>query len=43
MAGFGIFGVMLLGALAAILGARRGTRDLLRFNDRALVSRTHSA
>jgi hypothetical protein len=43
MAGFGIFGVMLLGALAAILGARRGTRDLLRLNDRVMVSRTHSA
>jgi hypothetical protein len=28
-AGYAIFGVMLLGALAAIFGARRGTRDVL--------------
>jgi hypothetical protein len=31
IAGFSIFGIMLLGALAAVLGARRGTRDLLTF------------
>ena len=29
IAGFSIFGIMLLGAIAAVLGARRGTRDLL--------------
>jgi predicted nucleic acid-binding protein len=34
MAGFGIFGAMLLGAIAAILGARRGTRDFLLFTRR---------
>lgn len=28
-AGFAIFGIMLLGALAAVFGARRGTRDVL--------------
>jgi uncharacterized tellurite resistance protein B-like protein len=28
-AAFAIFGVMLLGAIASVLGARRGTRDLL--------------
>jgi hypothetical protein len=29
IAAFSIFGIMLLGAIAAVLGARRGTRDLL--------------
>jgi hypothetical protein len=33
IAGFSIFGIMLLGALAAVLGARRGTRDLLTFRN----------
>ena len=28
-AGFAVFGIMLLGAIASVLGARRGTRDLL--------------
>ena len=28
-AGFAIFGIMLLGAIAAVLGARKGTRDVL--------------
>ena len=31
IAAFSIFAVMLLGAIAAVLGARRGTRDLLTF------------
>ena len=29
IAAFSVFGIMLLGAIAAVLGARRGTRDLL--------------
>jgi hypothetical protein len=29
IAGFSIFGIMLLGAIASVVGARRGTRDLL--------------
>lgn len=33
VAGFSIFGIMLLGAIAAVLGARRGTRDLLAFRN----------
>ena len=28
-AGYAIFGIMLLGALAAVTGARRGVRDVL--------------
>ena len=28
-AAFAVFGIMLLGAIASVLGARRGTRDLL--------------
>ncbi|MBB5696338.1 hypothetical protein [Muricoccus pecuniae] len=31
VAAFSVFGIMLLGALASVLGARRGTRDLLTF------------
>ena len=31
IAAFSIFAIMLLGAIAAVLGARRGTRDLLTF------------
>jgi hypothetical protein len=31
VAGFSIFGIMLLGAIASVIGARRGTRDLLAF------------
>ncbi|WP_236552461.1 hypothetical protein [Belnapia sp. F-4-1] len=31
IAAFSVFGIMLLGAIAAVLGARRGTRDLLTF------------
>ena len=31
IAGFSVFGIMLLGAIAAVLGARRGTRDLMTF------------
>lgn len=30
-AAFAVFGIMLLGAVASVLGARRGTRDLLSF------------
>ncbi|WP_254452851.1 hypothetical protein [Roseicella sp. DB1501] len=30
-AAFAVFGIMLLGAIASVLGARRGTRDLLTF------------
>ena len=29
IAAFAVFGIMLLGAIASVLGARRGTRDLL--------------
>jgi hypothetical protein len=31
IAAFSIFAVMLLGAIASVLGARRGTRDMLIF------------
>jgi lipopolysaccharide/colanic/teichoic acid biosynthesis glycosyltransferase len=31
IAAFSIFTVMLLGAIAAVLGARRGTRDVVSF------------
>jgi|SRR5215213_9098353 lipopolysaccharide/colanic/teichoic acid biosynthesis glycosyltransferase len=31
IAAFLIFAIMLLGAIASVLGARRGTRDLLHF------------
>jgi hypothetical protein len=31
VAGYSIFGIMLLGAIASVIGARRGTRDLLAF------------
>ena len=31
VAAFAVFGIMLLGAIASVLGARRGTRDLLAF------------
>ncbi|MBO1077236.1 hypothetical protein IAI58_16990 (plasmid) [Roseomonas marmotae] len=33
IAGFSIFGIMLLGAIASVIGARRGTRDLLAFRN----------
>ncbi len=36
--GFSIFGIMLLGAIAAVLGARRGTRDLLAFRSAQRVA-----
>jgi hypothetical protein len=39
-AAFAIFGVMLLGLIAAILGARKGTRDVLAFRGDRLASRT---
>lgn len=38
IAGFSIFGIMLLGAIAAVLGARRGTRDLLAFRNSRRVA-----
>jgi len=35
-AAFAVFGTMLLGAIASVLGARRGTRDLLAFRNTGL-------
>lgn len=37
-AGYAVFATMLLGAIAAILGARRGTRDLLAISGRRVAS-----